>query len=169
MQRYELILINFNEISVIFHYRSLFSNLHIVLSNPITTPIKRKKKTELSYETRPATLFKKRLWQRCFPVNFAKFLRAPFFIEHLWWLLLKPWICYIRFNFFNLWKFFTWVDHIQNQKKWVSLLKNVKNRIIFIWKWNFFQDFDRVAIFTKNNHFFVRILPSAVLTQLVGY
>ena len=24
---------------------------------------------------------------RCFPVNFAKFLRAPFFIEHLRWLL----------------------------------------------------------------------------------
>ena len=37
---------------------------------------------------RPATLFKKRLWHRCFPVNFAKFLRTPFFIEHLWWLLL---------------------------------------------------------------------------------
>ena len=28
---------------------------------------------------RPATLLKKRLWHRCFPVNFAKFLRAPFF------------------------------------------------------------------------------------------
>ena len=56
---------------------------------------------------RPATLFKKRLWHRCFPVNFvnfpllaltlrrcfyvdfAKFLRTPFCIEHLWWLLLK--------------------------------------------------------------------------------
>ena len=25
----------------------------------------------------------------CFPVNFGKFLRAPFFIEHLWWLHLK--------------------------------------------------------------------------------
>ena len=25
-----------------------------------------------------ATLLKKRLWLRCFPVNFAKFLRAPF-------------------------------------------------------------------------------------------
>ena len=37
---------------------------------------------------RPATLLKKRLWQRCFPVNFVKFLRTPFFIEHLWWLLL---------------------------------------------------------------------------------
>ena len=27
---------------------------------------------------RPATLLKKRLWHRCFPVNFAKFLRTPF-------------------------------------------------------------------------------------------
>ena len=38
---------------------------------------------------RPATLLKKKLWHRCFPVNFAKFLRTTFFIEHLWWLLLK--------------------------------------------------------------------------------
>ena len=29
------------------------------------------------------------LWHRCFPVNFEKFLRKPFFIEHLWWLLLE--------------------------------------------------------------------------------
>ena len=28
------------------------------------------------------------LWHRCFPVNFAKFIRTPFFIENLWWLLL---------------------------------------------------------------------------------
>ena len=27
---------------------------------------------------RPATLFKKRLWHRCFPVNFAKFLKHLF-------------------------------------------------------------------------------------------
>ena len=32
---------------------------------------------------RPATLLKKRLWHRCFPVNFAAFLRTPFFTEHL--------------------------------------------------------------------------------------
>ena len=36
-----------------------------------------------------ATLLKKRLWHRYFPVNFAKFLRTPFFTEHLWWLLLE--------------------------------------------------------------------------------
>ena len=28
------------------------------------------------------------LWHRCFPVNFGKFLRTPFFTEHLRWLLL---------------------------------------------------------------------------------
>ena len=38
---------------------------------------------------RAATLLKKRLWHRCFPVNFSKFLRTPFSIEHLRWLLLK--------------------------------------------------------------------------------
>ena len=38
---------------------------------------------------RSSTLLKKRLWHRCFPVDFEKFLRTPFFIEHLWWLLLS--------------------------------------------------------------------------------
>ena len=37
----------------------------------------------------PATLLDKRLWHKCFPVHFAKFLRTPFLIEHLWWLLLN--------------------------------------------------------------------------------
>ena len=36
----------------------------------------------------PVTSLKKRPWSRCFPVNFVKFLRTHFFIEHLWWLLL---------------------------------------------------------------------------------
>ena len=35
----------------------------------------------------------KRLWHRCFPVNFVKFLRTPFFTEHLSWLLLKKVYC----------------------------------------------------------------------------
>ena len=51
-------------------------------------------------------VIKKRLWHRCFPVNFMKFLRTPFFTEHLWWLLLyiiKPfrhcdgWSCHGAF------------------------------------------------------------------------
>ena len=39
-------------------------------------------------DLRSATLLKKRLWQGCFSVNFAKFLRTPFLTEHLRWLLL---------------------------------------------------------------------------------
>ena len=31
---------------------------------------------------------KKQTLAQAFPVNFAKCLRTPFFIEHLWWLLL---------------------------------------------------------------------------------
>ena len=31
----------------------------------------------------PATLLKKRRWHRCFPLNFAKLLRTPFFTGHL--------------------------------------------------------------------------------------
>ena len=36
-----------------------------------------------------STLLKIRLWHRCFPVNFAKFLRPAFLTEYLWWLLLN--------------------------------------------------------------------------------
>ena len=38
---------------------------------------------------RPATFLKMILWHSCFLVNFAKFLRTPFIMEHLWWLLQK--------------------------------------------------------------------------------
>ena len=36
----------------------------------------------------PATVLKKRLWHRCFPVNFAKFLRTPFLENTSGWQLL---------------------------------------------------------------------------------
>ena len=43
----------------------------------------------LCQSLRPATLLKKRLWHKCFPVNFATFLRTYFLTEHLRWLLLS--------------------------------------------------------------------------------
>ena len=36
---------------------------------------------------RVCNLLKKRLWHRCFPLNFGKYFRAPFFIEDLQWLI----------------------------------------------------------------------------------
>ena len=40
---------------------------------------------------RPKTcnFIKKKVWHRCSPGNFAKFLRTHIFIEHFWWLLLN--------------------------------------------------------------------------------
>ena len=35
-------------------------------------------------------VIKKRLWQRCFPVNFAKFLRTPFVTKKLWTTASEP-------------------------------------------------------------------------------
>ena len=43
---------------------------------------------------RPATLLKKRLWHRCFTVNFAKVLRTPFLQNTFGWLLL----CFMAFS-----------------------------------------------------------------------
>ena len=44
---------------------------------------------KISLRLGPATLLKKRLWHRCFPVNVAKFLITSSFIKHLRWLLLQ--------------------------------------------------------------------------------
>ena len=52
------------------------------------TPAAESNVTEVVVQ-RPATLLKKRLWHRCFPVNFAKFLRAPILTKHLKWLFIK--------------------------------------------------------------------------------
>ena len=40
------------------------------------------------HQSRVSFILKERPWHKCFPVNFAKFLRSPFpfLIDHLWWL-----------------------------------------------------------------------------------
>ena len=42
----------------------------------------------------------------CFPVKFAKFLRATFFTEHLLWLLLKYLLYCIRFSYHPICMYF---------------------------------------------------------------
>ena len=56
----------------------------------------------------PATLLKKSLWHKCFPVNFAKFLRTPFLQNRSWRLLpinLVEWYS----NLLN--RSLTWLSH----------------------------------------------------------
>ena len=49
---------------------------------------------------KPATLLKKRLWHRCFPVNLAKFLRISFLWNTSWRLLLIDKYC-SHFSFYS--------------------------------------------------------------------
>ena len=57
-------------------------------------------------------LLKKSLWHRCFPVNFAKFLRTPFFTEHLRWLLLSR-KCSVKKMFLKI------SQNLQGKHSWV--------------------------------------------------
>ena len=71
---------------------------------------------------RPATLLKKRLWNRCFPVNFAKFLRTPFY--------RTPLVdCFWLFHFSNV--------LICLLLKMISMKNDIFSRIkkVIFWKW----------------------------------
>ena len=58
---------------------------------------------------------KKETLHRCFPVNFAKFLRTPFLTEQLRWLLL------VKVSFTNWYRNFCWWSFL-----WKSQLNNCK-------------------------------------------
>ena len=73
---------------------------------------------------RPATLLKKRFWHRCFPVNFVKFPRTPFYRTH-------PGDCFLHFCIkklncdpaFKDQILINWLTSIppQNIRKWFSV------------------------------------------------
>ena len=50
------------------------------------------------------TVLKKRFRHRCFPVNFAKFLRIPLFTEHLWLKVFRhPGLLRLVYMIFTKW------------------------------------------------------------------
>ena len=55
---------------------------------------------------RVSFILKETLWHKCFPVDFAKFLRTPFpfRIEQLWWLLLFLVISKFSQQVFTYWE-----------------------------------------------------------------
>ena len=58
---------------------------------------------------RVSFFIKKRLLHKCFPVNFAKFLRTPFIIEYLWWLLLVVEELFFKAHTVrNVWNYIVW-------------------------------------------------------------
>ena len=85
---------------------------------------------------RTATLLKKRLWPRCFPVNFLKFLRTTFFTEHVW---TTASVCFIYFEVFKQFRsiffgklfeiFNIWVEYQTNMFCTLILLSYVKSSV----------------------------------------
>ena len=71
-------------IKLFFHIKTFLSanNVHFVKNKNIFSNLVLQQIN--NHILRPVTLLKKRLWHRCFPMNFVKFLRTPFFPEHLW-------------------------------------------------------------------------------------
>ena len=85
----------------------------------------------------PATLLKKRPLNRYFPVNFAKFLRTPFFTEHVRWLLLEDFDWYLlncfRIDFLTelLVNLFQWQDDLDTFIHF-RCFENSKTNLLFV-------------------------------------
>ena len=79
----------------------------------------------------PATLLKKRLWHRCFPVNFVKFLRIPFLTEHLWLLLLHFWRWELPFLKLTFTRYVHSLEWYQVRKNGPDLSYTYLNIILF--------------------------------------
>ena len=71
---------------------------------------------------------KNRIQHRCFPVNITKFLRTPFFKEHLRWLLLKSILHKIQRNAeLYLVSILLWINWIFLYKKHFYKKLSLKN------------------------------------------
>ena len=81
---------------------------------------------------RPATLLKKGLWHRCFFVNFVKFLRTSFLIEHFWWLLLA-----ISSRLY-------WVEHFCYSKLVIQRMFILRRNFVQFWVVQTFQNISTI-------------------------
>ena len=101
---------------------------------------------------RPATLLKKRLWLMCFPANFEKFLRKPFFIEHLWWLLLD----FNSLQFLRLYFIFLF-ENISFLIEFDSPLEHLYTSIISFWLFLVWK-MALLLIFTSSLNVFIVVM-----------
>ena len=104
----------------------------------------------IKLQAQPATLLKKRLWHRCFPVNFEKFLRTPLLTEHLWWLLLKH---LHRSLLFSKVAGFWYAKFLRT-----PILQNISGNITAVHVCNIQQHIDYILIYTEQQVKFILFL-----------
>ena len=71
----------FDYSEVVAQRRSV-KKLFLEISQKFTVKHRTRASFLIKSQVRPATFFKKRLWHRCFPANFAKFPLTPLLKEH---------------------------------------------------------------------------------------
>ena len=94
---------------------------------------------------KPATLFKKRLWHRCFPVNFTKFLRTPFLQNTTGGSFCQIFLYFVFRSIFNLLLKKPWQvePNIWSKILWEKNLSLTSSMvIIFTRKWNWTKYLD---------------------------
>ena len=87
---------------------------------------------------RPPTLLKKRLGHGCFPMNFAKFLRIPLFIDYLRWLLLSIpfWITTVEIFLFKIWFLTAYINaYSKRYKRWNKSKQKCIFACLRCWCW----------------------------------
>ena len=92
-------------------------------------------------DLRPATLLKKRLWHRCFPMSFANFLRTPFLQNTSGWLLLYILYKCLHYistltHFYTTWKYHKtsgFFDIFREQRNRTLLKNELKYMRSFVW------------------------------------
>ena len=108
----------------------------------------------------PATLLKRRLWHRCFPVNFAKFLRTPVLQNTFGRLLLLlllvrkvmkvSWVILVSENLFLsffchmcLLHSFYYLQKKHDTSAWINKMTYVFNGTSSFW---WFLDIDKICL-----------------------
>ena len=107
-------MINYKNISRTLQIIRMFKRMSLTASNKFQAmvklipliPIADYLKKYIDRGLRPATLLKKRLWHRCFPVNFVKFLRTPFLQNASGRLLLKEFLESIQISMVHIYQVF---------------------------------------------------------------
>ena len=90
---------------------------------------KQKHHQEFNWCMRPATLLKIRFWNRCFPVNFAKFLRAR--PDDCFWRNIKcSSYSYKDWNYFEIFCMFYLVD--ESNDLWSVVGGSVEDLMVWV-------------------------------------
>ena len=122
------------ETAILFYTEQLYRSSHRRCSVKVKLQLQACKVAGL----RPATLLRKRLWRRCFPVNFTIFLRTAFYRTPL---VAASHSSISMLHFFDIEKYWQWTKDRNTTKKrhytqtvgWFHFYFDIYNRFLSLY------------------------------------